>query len=326
VIETDGSATSSTRHRAPDNKAPQDQRRGGQGGDVQFQGHPLPPGSRASGLAWVSSRPPARRAVTSTEEQLLRLELQPPPRLPCEIRLIRQDVDNGGIEALLEKRQQLGPDAVTRYVHVSVRFVFDVPNPKSRKIGSQLVAAARQQRANEPAVARMHRGQTPRTGAAEQSQQERLGLVVTRMTKGEDISLETSPGAFKKRVTRRVGGVLERAPLAPSARGDVLAFHAQRPPERSGELGTESLVSIRRVTKLMVEMGQTDDAHLTSRVETPHHVSERDGVGSTRQPDGDARGAVREIVATDELADPVEKRAHGVLVPEGGFEPPTPRL
>jgi hypothetical protein len=304
VFEAHGSSGRSLRHRAPDDGAPQGERRGIQRGNVESE----------------SVTP------TSTAEQLFNLDLQPLPRLPREIGLICQDVDNGRIEPFFEKRQQLGPDAVARNAHVGVRFVLDVRNLTFGEIRAQFVATARQQGANDRPVARMHRGQTSRAGAPKQAQQKSLGLVVTSVTERDDTGIETPTSAFEEGVAPRAGGVLERAAFTSSARGDVFAFHAQRPPERFGQSSTESLVTIRRVAKLMVEVGHADGSQLTSCVEVADDVRERDGVGSARQGDDDARVGAREIVPTDELANAVEKRAHGVLVPEGGFEPPTPRL
>jgi hypothetical protein len=63
----------------------------------------------------------------------------------------------------------------------------------------------------------------------------------------------------------------------------------------------------------MVEVRHADDAQLASRVEAPHDVRERDGVGSARQRDRDTRIAAREVVPTDEPANAVEKRAHRVI-------------
>jgi hypothetical protein len=304
VFEAHGSSRGSLRHRAPDDGAAQGERRGGQRGDVQSQ-----PGT-----------------PSSTAEQLVSLDLQPLPRLPGEIRLIRQDIDNRRIEPLFEKGQQFSPHPVARNAHVGVRFVLDVRNLTLGEIRTQLVAPARQQRANDRPVSRMHRAQATRAGAAKQAQQERLGLVVTGVTERDHTGIDTRTGAFEKGVARCAGGMLERAVFAASERGDVFAFHAQRPSERVGQFRAESLVTIRRVAKLMIEVGHADGSQLASRVEVPDDVRERDGVGPARQGDDDARVAAREVVPTDELTNPVEKRAHGVLVPEGGFEPPTPRL
>src|SRR6202023_2555685 len=134
-----------------------------------------------------------------------------------------------------KKRQQLSPDAVARNAHVGVRFVLDVRSLTFGEISTQLDATAREQGATDRPVARMHRGQTSRAGATKQAQQEGLGLVVTRVAERDGTSIETRPGAFEKGMSRRAGGVLERAAFASSARGDGFAVHGQRPSDRFGQ-------------------------------------------------------------------------------------------
>ena len=68
------------------------------------------------------------------------------------------------------------------------------------------------------------------------------------MAEGHQIRVQTYARPLEKTMARRTRGVLDRAVLAPRARRDVFAFHAQRPAERCREVGAESLLRIRGAT------------------------------------------------------------------------------
>jgi hypothetical protein len=116
------------------------------------------------------------------------------------------------------------------------------------------------------------------------------------------------------------------------------------------------------VSQLMVEMGETDDAQLPFGLKVAQDMRQGDGIGAPRKRYDEVGIATGQPVAVDELSDAIEQlhlfwagragmagkpgkrpsraaqpsslsrpsspsRPTGLnLVPEGGFEPPTPRL
>ena len=192
---------------------------------------------------------------------------------------------------------------------------------------SKLLATAGQQRTDHRPVARMHRREASRSRAAEQTEQEGLGLIVARVAEGDDARIETDARPLEKTIARRARGILDRAVLAPRARRDVFTFHAQRPSERRGEVGAESLVTIRGAAQLMIEVGEPNRPQLARRVERPDDMCERDRVRPARQRDRDASVAARQRVLTNEPPDAVDQMHDGWWVGWGsaGEGPPAPR-
>ena len=112
-------------------------------------------------------------------------------------------------------------------------------------------------------------------------------------------------------MARRSRGVFDRPALAARARRDVFAIDDDRPAERFREGGhAEPLVAVGRGAKLMVEVRDAGEAQLAGRGELAQQMRERDGVGTARQRDDDARVAPREIVLANRLPDAVEQ-LHG---------------
>ena len=95
------------------------------------------------------------------------------------------------------------------------------------------------------AVARVHRGEAARPGAAHETQQERLGLIVARVAERHDVGAEVRARALEERVARGSRRVLERARARAGARGDVLAIDEKRPVERCRQVAAEALVAVR---------------------------------------------------------------------------------
>ena len=166
------------------------------------------------------------------------------------------------------------------------------------------------------------------------------------MTQGGDVPLEVHARALQESVPRASRRILDGPPLPSGEISYVLAIDEQRLLEGRGHVGAESLIAGRGRPQLMVEMRETDDAKLAGQVERAQQVRERDRVGPAGQRDDHAGIAPRKIMSSDGLPDAVNQ-LHGVgqggrdrlegaagpgcpscpaLVPEGGLEPPTPRL
>ena len=144
--------------------------------------------------------------------------LHPQPFGAGKLGLIGEDVHNGRVETRLEQRQQLGPHAVARNAHVAVRFVLYVLDTAFGEIGLQVGAPALEQRPDDAAVARMHRREPFRAGAAQQPQQKRLRLIVARMAHGHGVRVEVRERAIEKLVTRGMRRVFDGAVRSRPAR------------------------------------------------------------------------------------------------------------
>ena len=153
----------------------------------------------------------------------------------------------------------------------------------------------------------MHRREAARPGAPKQTEEEGFGLIVARVAEGDHIRIQTDARPLEKTMARRTRGILDRAVLAPRPRRDVFTFHAQRPPERCGEVGAESLVRIRGGAQLMVEMGEPGRPQLARRVERADEMRQRDRVRSARQRDHDPGVAARQRMLANEPPDAVEQ-------------------
>ena len=136
-----------------------------------------------------------RRRFQCTPGDLL---LHPAPLAPRQFGLIREHVDDRRIEVGLEQGQQLGPHAVAGNADIAVGFVLDVRNAPRREVLAQIGAAALDQRPDDDAAARMHRGKSARTGSTQQPQQKRLGLIVTCVADRDHICVEVRRGPARK--------------------------------------------------------------------------------------------------------------------------------
>ncbi len=123
-------------------------------------------------------------------------------------------------------------DAIPRNAQVAVALVLSKRLTERSQIRPELVAADIEQRPHDPARPRVNPGEAARAGAAEQSQQKRLGLIVTRMTGGDDVGAELVRNALEELVSRLPPGILERRAQSrgTSAHVDQIA------PERQSQL------------------------------------------------------------------------------------------
>ena len=80
---------------------------------------------------------------------------------------------------------------------------------------------------------RIHGRQSAGTGAAQQSQQEGFGLIVSGMAERHDVRIELPSSALEKLVPRLPRGILNRPLLAARARPDILPVRSERQVERA---------------------------------------------------------------------------------------------
>ena len=194
------------------------------------------------------------------------------------------------------------------------------------QVRAQLEAAAVEERPDEGVFARMHRRRARGSGAANEAKEKRFGLVVARVAERDDVGRQVRSSPLEEGVARRARSVFDGASLAFGPRRHILAVRQQRQTKRGGDAFAEALVLVGRGAKLVIEMRQADDLQIARFREGLQQPDERHRIGSARERDDHARLGPREIVSANRLPDAGQKIHRGEMVPEGGFEPPTPRL
>ena len=307
-------------------------------------------GQRRRASASASSAPDvAARVGTIGASTLARR----PPSIHCHssrasVGLVGQHVDDRRVEPRLEQRQQLGAHAVARNADVVVRLVVDVTRRRARARYARSSARRQSSSGRMTAPRRGCIAARPRgAGAAQQAQQERLGLIVPRVAERDDVGAEVHARALEERVARRARGVLERPPLAPRARAPTSSRSTRNgQPSDAATPRAEALVVVGRRPQLMIEVRDAGEPQLARRVRA-RAAGARARPSPTRPTAATTTrvSGPREIVLPDGPPDAVEQlhdRAGAAtagqcspcppaaepdeLVPEGGLEPPTPRL
>ena len=195
--------------------------------------------------------------------------------MTSELGLIGEDVNDVRVEALLEHRQQLCPDAVSRDADVRVRLVLDVCDSVLVEVRDEVRAAAREQRTDDVAISRVHGRQSFRAGASQQPQQKRFGLVVARVTDSDAIRAEVRQRTAEKFVTRCAGRVFNRSPVLLCAGADVFSLDEDRNVASRRKRNAECLVTGRFIPQPMIEVREPRDDELPCRVDLAQQMHER---------------------------------------------------
>ncbi len=191
---------------------------------------------------------------------------------------------------------------------VAVRLILHKRHAPLGEVGLQRAPPASQERADQRAAPGVHRRETTRAGAAQQTQEERFRLIVARVSQRDGIGRKVRARPLEKRVPRRARRVLDRPPLAPRTRRHIFAFRKQRPAERRRLAADETLLGVGRRTKSMIEMRDAGHLQLARRGELAQQVRERHRIGSARQRHDDARCRTGQIVVANRLPDEIEQR------------------
>ena len=167
-------------------------------------------------------------------------------------------------------------------------------------------------------------------GAAQQVEEQRLGLIVAGMSDGDHPRALLPGGAPQEAVPLRAGRGLEAVSGAPRGPGHVGSTHPQRDAEPLAEGLAEACVVRRVRAQAVVEVcrDQPRSSDLRERVEQRHRVR------PTRQ-------SHHQRFAADGRTGPRQRRSHGRderaprvvghdqkprMVAVQGFEPRTPRI
>src|SRR5262245_226719 len=148
------------------------------------------------------------------------------------------------------------------------------------------------------------------SGAANQLQQKRLGLVVTGVAHGNSVRRDRFGNPVKKGVPQPTGGVFDRQSLRGRVRSYVNGLDGQWKTDTFGKLAAEPLVAHRRASKAMIQVGEGDDREPMVFGKLLEQEHERNGVGSTREADQQASARRAEIVAANRAADLLMEVSH----------------
>jgi hypothetical protein len=112
----------------------------------------------------------------------------------------------------------------------------------------------------------MHPAESARPGAAEQSKQERFGLIVARVRHCDSSRVQACGGAIEKFVTRGMRRVFDRHTGLAREAADILALDVEWQRARRGEPLAKRFVFIGIATaKLVIEMRRAGDVKPAGR-------------------------------------------------------------
>ncbi len=222
-------------------------------------------------------------------------------------RLAVEDPDNPGGEALLEQRQQLVPDAVSRDRHVGVRRILAVLCPAGRQELPDLTARDIQQRTDDPPRLWMDPAQPARPCPADQPQQQRLRLVVGCVRDADAAGREAIRRPLEERVAGIVRRVLDRNTRPGRQAAHVHALDLNRQVKAGRDPAAEGfvLVGLSRA-KLVVEMGNACELEAAGGGQLGQRQQQRHRVGAARDRGHHPRAGPDEIVPVDRAPDGAE--------------------
>ncbi len=149
----------------------------------------------------------------------------------------------------------------------------------------------------------MDAGEAPWTRAAQQAEQKRLGLIVTRMASGNDIGLELGRDPLEELIPGLPAGILEGSPQPPGARSHVDQIRAKRQPELHRERAAELLVTMGRVAQPVIEVRDARDRELPASLEIAQQPQQRNRIRPARQRDEHTIAAAHQRVAANRVED-----------------------
>ncbi len=222
-------------------------------------------------------------------------------------------------------RQNPVPDPVARVVKVIVALILDPRLALRRQVGSEVLVGDVKKGPDHGSTPRIDPTQTGEAGASDQLEQEGLGLVVARVAHGHPIRAVLDGHARQKVVTEAPRRVLDGKGMRLRMGPDIRSFHNDRQTQPLRELTAECLIPVSRRSEAMIEMRQAGHGELAVLREIQEQPRQGHRVRSAGEPNQDARAWRREPVPADGAPDLLMETSQDV-VPEGGLEPPTPRL
>ena len=216
-------------------------------------------------------------------------------------------------------------DPVARVVKVVVAFILDPLLALRRQIGSEVLVCDIKKRPDHSATPRIDPPQAGEAGASHQLEQEGFGLVIPRVANGHPIRADVGGHTLEEGVAEAPSRVLDGKGVRLRLDQNIRGFDDDRQAKPLREMPAERLIPLSRRPESMIEMRQADHGELAVLREIQQQPRQGHRVRSAGQPNQDARAGRRERIPADGapnlLMDPSQD-----VVPEGGLEPPTPRL
>jgi hypothetical protein len=179
--------------------------------------------------------------------------------------------------------------------------------PPSVEPGAKIEPSAVEQWSDDGARAWVHRCEAPRPGAANQPEEERLGLVVGRVAQCDHVAAKVLPGTLEEGVPCGARRVLNRLPAAPRKRSDIFVPGKEGQAQGRGGLLAKALIGVGGGTELVVEVGDPDQIEHPPVAERPKQVDERHRIGSARNRGNDPGVRLRERVSIDGVSNPIDQ-------------------
>lgn len=142
--------------------------------------------------------------------------------------------------------QHIQPDPVAHAIPQEVCLIRAEGEPLLQKIGFDLAAPERKQRADHPPPPGLHARKARKPRAARQVQEHRLRLIIHVVRHGDDVRMEVTPRFLQEIVTRVPPGLLQRLPMAAGKGRHVRMAAVKRHAVKLAEPTHELLVRIRR--------------------------------------------------------------------------------
>ncbi len=187
-----------------------------------------------------------------------------------------------------ERRNEIRAKRIAAIAMVGIAFVVDVVQAMLREVSVERCARNGEKRPQPPDAAhkprRRHGGQAAGAGAAQQLQQQRLGLVVGVMRQQHRGCAPLARERFERLVTRRSRSSLDAD--ARAARNTHLARRASNPVRRA-QRGAEARPGVGVAGQPMMDV-QGDDLAARGGGDACRRVEQRDGIATARQRNADA--------------------------------------
>jgi hypothetical protein len=320
----------------------------------RHQDHPPPDGP------WLSQqrlRVENRARVGSAYESLVTITAQlvePLTVFPNQPGGSGDRARGGGIHTV-QLRQDPVPDSIARVGDVVVCFVID-PGLSSRfQKRAQFQSRHVEHWPDDFAALRMNGRQPRQTGSTYELQQKGLRLIVARVADRNPIGVRRNGRAMEEVVTQSARRVFNRVSLCRGVSGDIDRFDLDRQVDRLRKRATHGLIAIGRGSKPMIQVRETNDVESAVLGQLTEDQRERDRIRTAGQADQYAASGRTETVTLNGATNLLMKSRHSmpnaqcpmlkkpsrfhekgslgtvhwalcIDMPEGGLEPPTPRL
>ena len=153
----------------------------------------------------------------------------------------------------------------------------------------------------------MNTAQPPRPGATEQTQQERLGLIVARVPRRDDVGAELGRDPFEELVARPPAGILERRAEPGGQRPHVNQIRAKRYRPLGRHRAAELFVLARCLAQAVIEVRDAGNRQLPRALELAEQPRQRDRIGASRERDEHTIAPAHERKTTNRVEDALGK-------------------